>query len=340
MGPSRFLRFAVPLGFAALASCGRDPAPISTAAAGQEPLASPTCDPGPPSFLAGWAEVPKGVGTTPDGLPMRVKRTRDGAEMVLVPAGEFRMGAEDDDVGAPAAARPAHPVAITKAYYLDVTEVTNERFQRFLAETGRRTTMEESPTREVPVLASDGKGHEPGTGVTWREPFPGRKSPTWAKEPVVWVSWKDAKAYAEWAGADLPTEAQWERAARAGEDRLRFPWGDSLPPPPGTGNLTALSGYENGRSLLAPAASYEANPFGLCDMVGNAQEWCLDRWSPSYGRRGRAVDPAGPATGSQRVIRGSWWSSQGDSCRSCYRSPGDESMALERISFRCARSVP
>jgi formylglycine-generating enzyme required for sulfatase activity len=167
-------------------------------------------------FLSGWADA---FGTDADattGYPKRVKRTKDSMDMVLIPAGTFQMGVVPGDTDAADDERPRHAVTLSKAYYMDEHEVTNEQFDKFETATGHKTTAE----NEAKGIIADDEGNWKMTdGASWRSPLPGGKRPSdWKRHPVVLGSWDDAKAFSDWAGAALPTEAQFERALRGGED--------------------------------------------------------------------------------------------------------------------------
>ena len=194
-------------------------------------------------FLAGWAEP---VGTELDaatGFPQRIRRLKDGMEMVLVPAGTFRMGVVPGDVLGKDIEdeRPRHEVTLTKAYYLDVHEVTNAQFLTFAEATNHATKPE--VRNWARVFSPEGRAADDAwaetPGASWRLPLTGAtKQDDWEAHPVVLVSWGDATDYAAWAGAELPTEAQFERALRAGVEDAVYPWGDTMPPePPLRGNF-------------------------------------------------------------------------------------------------------
>jgi formylglycine-generating enzyme required for sulfatase activity len=290
--------------------------------------------------------VAQGDGTPKPGE----KRTNptDGAEMVFVPGGEFLMGSDPKEIdelwaktgwGADwkkfaADESPKHNVKVD-GFWMCATEVTNEQYDKFLKATGHR---------------------EP---FYWKDdPFNG------PKQPVVGVSWDDAQAYCKWAGARLPAEAEWEYAARGGDERI-FPWGDEYPPktkcgnfadefakrqfPDGVGLKLALGdtvvdatlefkfivpGYDDGYGLTAPAGSFPANPFGLSDLAGNAGEWCAD-WYDKYPGSTVASDDYGT---KYRVLRGGGWFSRPDDLRCASRHRGDPSVRLCDFGFRCAKT--
>jgi formylglycine-generating enzyme required for sulfatase activity len=226
---------------------------------------------------------------------------QSGVELVLVPGGEFRMGTEDEED-----ARPVHPVRLPP-FRMSRTEVTREQYARFMAATGRP---------------------EPGH---WGHELFARPG-----SPVVGVTWEDAAAFCAWCGGRLPTEAEWEYAAR-GTDGRRFPWGDE--PPDRTRAVFHRDIGFDGTSPVATAKA-GASPFGLLDMAGNVFEWCADWYAPGYYAVSPRENPAGPAEGRQRVVRGGAWVSLPDACRAAAREkfpPGKSSIL---IGIRVARSEP
>ncbi len=209
------------------------------------------------------------------GLAPTKINPKDGATMILIPAGEFLMGSTDADKLASDDEKPQRKVYLD-TYYIYKTEVTVTQYRRFCTMTNR----------EMP--------HAPEWG--WKE-----------NHPVVNVSWNDANAYAEWAGAMLPTEAQWEKAARGGDGRI-YPWGFSW-------DKTKCANYtnsypDNATSETHPVGSFPkgASPYGVMDMSGNVWEWCADWYGANYYMNdATAKNPTGPATGENRVLRGGSW---------------------------------
>jgi formylglycine-generating enzyme required for sulfatase activity len=309
--------------------------------------------------------------------------------MVWVPAGEFTMGWEGPEGRFDE--RPAHRVHVD-GFWIDATEVTNAQFRAFVEATGYLTTAErpvdwEELKKQVPpgtprppddMLAPGSMVFTPPDhavdlrrfsqwwtwthGADWRHPEgPGSTIEGKDDHPVVHVSWEDAVAFCEWAGKRLPTEAEWERAARFGNDGRRFVWGDELAPDGRhlaniwQGTFPHDNTIEDGFARTAPVGSFPANALGLHDMAGNVWEWTADRFRPdTYTRRLSALDegtccanPKGPATtadprnpyaSDSRVQKGGSFLCHASYCES-YRpsakmaTPPDTGMS--HLGFRC-----
>ena len=221
----------------------------------------------------------------------------DGAEMVWVPGGSFPMGSEDGHLDE----RPAHRVEISQGFWLYRTAVTNAQYERFFKATD----------------------HMPP-----EEPWWGRRR---ENLPVVNVSWSDARAYCEWAGARLPTEAEWEYAAR-GEDGKKYPWGNRFPDSSravfGTVCPDAVGSLPRGASWC-----------GALDLAGNVWEWCEDWYSSDYYKVSPTIDPSGPETGLLKVLRGGSWSRNLDFLRAATRRGFDPALQTSFLGFRPARNV-
>ena len=204
--------------------------------------------------------------------------------MVHIPAGEFIMGTDDGfpDEG------PTHPVRLD-SFWMDETEVTNEQFAKFVEETSYLTTAEQigdagvfSPEQERWTLVK---------AADWRHPE-GRTSSMDQRldQPVVHVSWSDAVAYCTWAGKRLPTEAEFEYAARGGKEGTIYPWGDEFTPGgkhqanTWQGEFPRQEHAADGFPGVAPAKSYQPNGYGLYDIAGNVWEWVNDWYDPNYYR--------------------------------------------------------
>ncbi len=231
---------------------------------------------------------------------------RDGSVLLYVPPGTFRMGS---DSGLPHE-KPVHPVRLTRGYFVGKHEVTWGQLRAFCA----------------------ARGLQPPTNVIDR--FEAGDS-----HPVFNVSWDEAQAYCQWAGLRLPSEAEWEYAAR-GADGRSFPWGDEGP---GTTRCNLRSNdYRSdldGHLYTAPVGSYAAgaSAFGALDMTGNVWEWVQDWYAGSYPS-GAQTDPSGPATGTLRAYRGVSWYQDSSFCRAAYRSRGSPGDRFNSLGFRVVRS--
>lgn len=272
----------------------------------------------------------------------------------------FSMG-DSFDEGYPAdGERPVHPVEVGD-FHLDATAVTNAEFARFVKETGHVTDAEELGLSPVFHLAYDGPpgnvSHRvEGTpwwwavrGASWRHPegphsgFADRQH-----HPVVHVTWRDAQAYCAWAGNRLPTEAEWEYAARGGLTGARYPWGDDLTPRGSwrcniwQGDFPTENTLDDGRLTTAPVRTYRPNAFGLWQMVGNVWESCADWFAADYYTGSPDSDPTGPASGEERVIRGGSYLCHASYChryRVATRSHNTPDSATANLGFRCANDA-
>ena len=284
-------------------------------------------------------------------------------DMVWIPGGEFTMGT-DAEWGRPEE-RPAHRVRVD-GFHMDRTEVTNAQFDAFVRATGYRTTAERPPLAGelLPQLPQGTPSPDPGAlvpgslvftplrspwwtwtpGADWRHPEGPRSSIAGREHhPVVHVSWEDAAAYARWCGKRLPTEAEWEFAARGGIDGARYvsPRQANL----WQGSFPDRNSGEDGYAGTAPVGSFPPNGYGLRDMSGNVWEWCSDYFDPAHyrGRSGVTVNPkgppspAGPARRSQRG--GSFLCS--DTYCSRYRPAARQGCApdtgMSHLGFRCVK---
>jgi formylglycine-generating enzyme required for sulfatase activity len=279
------------------------------------------------------AATPAVLGLTP------TVRTKAGQELKLVPAGEYTMGSPRREAGR-RANEAQRPVRLERRFYLSPREVTNAEFRQFRP--SHRSGYIVQSTLELD------------------------------RQPVVNVSWQDAAAYANWLSAQdglepayvqqggrlvpvvpattgyrMPTEAEWEWVARWSGGALRkYPWGDTLPVPPGAGNFAdrkaqplvaqVLEDYDDGHAASAPVGSFAANPLGFHDMGGNVAEWTHDLYTVQPPATAVAVDPAAGGAGAVHVIRGSSWQHSGvTELRSAYRDYGDGKR--NDLGFRIAR---
>ncbi|MFC8228345.1 formylglycine-generating enzyme family protein [Streptomyces sp. NPDC057287] len=239
---------------------------------------------------------------------------------VRLPGGEFRMGDAFGE-GYPAdGEQPVHTVRV-RPFGIDATAVTVAMFSAFAAETGYATVAERAGHSAVFHLAvaagrADVVGADPVApwwldvrGADWRHPY-GPLSTAEPDHPVVHVAWHDAAAYCAWAGRRLPTEAEWEYAARGGLEGRRFAWGDELTPG-GQWVCNIWQGVfphsntgDDGWLGTAPVRAYPPNGHGLHEVAGNVWEWCADWFAADYYARSPAADPEGPGGGERRVMRG------------------------------------
>gem|GEM_PF-3435673 len=254
--------------------------------------------------------------TSTPGIGSIKTSLKDGMNMVYVPAGEFVMGGNvyyDE--------RPIHVVNLN-AFWIDQTEVTNAMFAAFLTEEGNR---EESGVTWLDASDEDAQIHLEEN--SWQT------DPGYEDYPVVEVTWYGANAYCSWAGRRLPTEAEWEKAAR-GTDRNIYPWGNDPPTADllnfndNVGSATKVGSYPNG-----------ASPYGALDMAGNVWEWVADRHSRTYYANSPTDNPVGPETGFFRVLRGGAWNYRETYARSIHRNRGIPTISHDFIGFRCDTDV-
>jgi formylglycine-generating enzyme required for sulfatase activity len=218
--------------------------------------------------------------------------------MVFVPAGEFSMGSNDGESDE----KPVHTVYLD-AYYIDEYEVTNAQYRKCV----------EAGVCSQPSYWDDSGYNKPN-------------------QPVVGVNWNDAKTYCQWAGARLPTEAEWEKAAQ-GTDGRTYPWGNQS-----ADCSRANYGGCVGRPAEVGQYPTGASPYGALDMAGNVWEWVADWYAADYYGRSPARNPQGPDSGQYRVLRGGSWSASAYSLRAAYRGGSDPADRSGSSGFRCAGS--
>lgn len=243
----------------------------------------------------------------------------DGAPMIYIPAGPFMMGSSPMSRDAAPDEKPAHKITL-KAYYIDRYEVTEAQYRLFLADVAQNGHG--GCDRSEPAS----KDHTP-SAETWAGDAPG------SRQPVVGVDWYDAAAYCAWAGKRLPTEAEWEKAAR-GSDERTWPWGDKW-------DRARTNSWETGRKSRTPVGTYEtgASPAGVEDLAGNVWEWVRDWYAPKFYFDSPKQDPGGPATGTARVVRGGSYLSNPSGVRSTVRQGNDPIGRYSNFGFRCAQSA-
>ena len=267
--------------------------------------------------------------------------------MLYVPAGEFLKGAADNDSDANPYEKPQHRVYLD-AYWIDRTEVTNAMFARFVAATGYNTDAEKAG--KGPVLdPAAGKWQDNIAGVDWAHPRgPVSDLKGLEAHPVVLVSWNDSAWYCKWAGRRLPSEAEWEKAAR-GTDGRQYPWGDGWDVQStkrlnfADRNLNVADADKNaddGYQFTAPVGSYPAgmSPYGALDMAGNVWEWVADWFDEKPYLALTARNPTGPASGQNRLLRGGSWIHPRWLVRAASRMWGSPVAWQSNDGFRCARS--
>ncbi|MFF1461916.1 formylglycine-generating enzyme family protein [Streptomyces sp. NPDC058330] len=291
--------------------------------------------------------------------PVRPDLAVPPASMPLLPGGTFLMGAQDQDGFASDGEGPVREVRLS-AFRVEAHAVSNERFARFVAATGHVTEAERFGWSYVfagflPAALRRGAPRPDGTpwwcgveGARWNAPEgPGSGLDGREDHPVVHVSWNDARAYCRWAGTRLPTEAEWEYAARGGLEQRRYPWGDELTPGGEhrcniwQGRFPVKNTAEDGYAGTAPVDAYPPNGFGLHNMAGNVWEWCADRWGTDHGDR-RRTDPRGPASGGQRVMRGGSYLCHHSYCnryRVAARTRNTPDSTAGNLGFRCVRDA-
>lgn len=285
--------------------------------------------------------------------------------MAKIPGGNFRMGAEGPECWKADGEGPVREVNVSP-FWMDRTCVTNAEFAEFVEATHYQTEAERFGWSFVffnQIPKAHRKSLRLGTvaglqwwakvkKADWQKPGgPGTHIRKQMDHPVVHVSWNDASAFATWRGKRLPTEAEWEFAARGGMDQQRYPWGDELTPG-GKHRCNIWQGKfpdedtgEDGWTGTAPARSFRANDFGLCNMAGNVWEWCVDWFSPDWHvveSHDTRVDPQGPKTGTARIIRGGSFLCHESYCnryRVGARTSNTPDSSTCHQGFRCAMSA-
>ncbi len=296
--------------------------------------------------LGFWQWYPRAEEKT-DMLPAPVELPAL-AGMIRLPGGSFFMGspAGSEIYATESDSQPLHRVRL-QPFWLDARPVTNRQFERFVAQTRYETEAEQRGTSLI--FDRDLAMWREVVGASWQHPE-GPNSSLVGKEhyPVVHVSWQDAVTYASWANKRLPTEAEFEYAARGGLADCDYPWGRKQQ----SNQRYLANGWQghfpeqdlgaDGHQGPSPVGTFPPNRFGLYDMAGNVWNWCFDWYSPDYYAASLPDRPRGPTQGSERVRRGGSWLSTvnyGGDLRVDYRDHAAPSQTTNHTGFRCARDV-
>jgi len=250
---------------------------------------------------------------------VRKATSADLGETVLIPAGEFEMGDHFNEGGSNE--KPVHTVYLN-AFYIDKYEVTSAQYAKFLNAVGKHKGDNGNIWLDIggssALIELVGGEYRPKSG--------------YENHPVIEVSWYGATAYAEWAGKRLPTEAEWEKAARGGLVGKRYPWGDEISHD--DANYWGTGGRDKW-TYTSPVGSFPPNSYGLYDMAGNVWEWCADWYDSGYYSKSPRRNPKGPDTGTSRVWRGGSWGGHGRSLRATDRHYHNPLRTRYDVGFRC-----
>jgi sulfatase modifying factor 1 len=283
-------------------------------------------------------------------------------DMVKLDGGRFWMGTEDKE-GFPADGEGPIREVTLDPFFIDKYPVTNAQFREFVKATGYRTEADSFgwsfvfhmhiPKERFDEVVSD---RAPSVnwwckvnGANWEHPEgPDTSIDQRLEYPVTHMSWNDAAAYATWAGKRLPTEAEWEYAARGGHEQRIYPWGDELTPEGQhlcnvwQGEFPNVNTAEDGWVGTCPVDSFAPNGYGLSTITGNAWEWCADWFHPTHHITATRTNPVGPASGRQRVMKGGSYLCHRSYCnryRVAARTSNTPDSATTNISFRCVRDT-
>ncbi|MBS4206897.1 formylglycine-generating enzyme family protein [Bacillus sp. FJAT-50079] len=281
--------------------------------------------------------------------------------MVMIEGGEFLMGTNDADRNPADGEGPIRKVKV-RPFLMDRYTVTNEKFSRFVDETGYKTDAEkygwsfvfykllsEKMANSVSQVVQGTPWWSVVEGAYWFQPEgPDSTIQSRMDHPVVHISWNDAKAYCGWAGKRLPTEAEWEFAARGGLIQKRYPWGDELTPNEEhlcniwQGKFPVHNTLEDGYLGTAPVHSFQPNGYGLYQMSGNVWEWCEDWFSPTFHQKEGSDNPKGPAVGETKSMRGGSYLCHDSYCnryRVAARTSNTPDSSTGNLGFRCVKDV-
>lgn len=265
-----------------------------------------------------------------------------------IPAGTFQMGCVPDDRRCEQTEFPRHDVTLTQPFWLARTETTVGQYRRFVAETGYQT--EADKRGQGRFWRFDINEWDWVDGLSWRAPFSANQ-PAPDEWPAVQIAWADADAYCKWAGGRLPTEAEWERAARGGAEGQISVWGnaplpvvDRVPqanaPDINTARefttFSTFANYDDGYARIAPVGRFPANSYGLRDMAGNAYEWTADWIADGPYPAGAQTDPRGLPNGEIKAVRGAGWGYPPEQFRTSFRGIAGLDFWTATFGFRCA----
>jgi sulfatase modifying factor 1 len=279
--------------------------------------------------------------------------------MALVPGGEFLMGTDSRE-GYPADGEgPARKVSL-HPFWIDTLAVSNAHFAKFVGAVAYVTEAERfgwsfvfggflpddfAPTRGV----ADAPWWRQVHGASWRHPEgPQSNIADRMNHPVVHLSWNDALSYCRWAGKRLPSEAEWEYAARGGLEQQRYPWGSRLTPNGEhrmnvwQGKFPQVDTAQDGYRGTAPVGEFPSNGYGLHNRTGNIWEWCADWFSATFHRQGARDNPPGPPSGERKVMRGGSYLCHRSYCfryRVAARSSNTPDSSTGNLGFRCVRDA-
>ncbi len=293
----------------------------------------------------------------------KAKSSSDPLEgMIRLEGGAFLMGTDDQEGFPQDGEGPVREVTVSP-FYIDPYALSNRQFKQFVDDTGYTTEAERFGWSYVFHLLVSGETAKTVTavvqqtpwwwnvaGADWRHPEgPDSTIDERMDHPAIHVSWNDALAYCNWAGKRLPTEAEWEFAARGGLVQKRYPWGDLLKPDGQymcniwQGKFPNKNHAGDGYIGTSPVTAYQPNGYGLYNVSGNVWEWCADWFSPTFHIDGPRVDPKGPSGGQTRVTRGGSYLCHKSYCnryRVAARSSNTPDSSTGNTGFRCAADAP
>lgn len=287
------------------------------------PEITATSIPLPPSPTA-TPKTDNPTAAQPSTISSSSVRDADGMPMMYIPASSFLMGSREDQFSY-AHERPQHEVFID-AYWIDIFEVSNAKFSHFVDQTGYETQAEKQGYSYMYNAQGEWDTFK---GVNWRHPM-GAGSIYYDELPVTHVNYYDALAYCSWVGGRLPTEAEWEKAARGDDGRI-YPWGNDFYPAylqsDGNSGPTNVDRFPEG-----------ASPYGIFNMAGNVFEWTSDWYGPDYYEYSPGENPQGPSEGEFKAIRGGAWTNSAKHVRTPHRDISMPDRMNHLLGFRCVMS--